>query len=480
MAFKAVPAAYLKRQGYNPKEDFGDVGAFPEIDHIVQYPLGMGKNSNNNHNNNNSFVSKTLPITVDAEGNFVFNAIARQNENSKKIVYSHHNDIIPNVLLNNKGEEEETKAAIEKIVNNVRLRGAQDSKYIKYEQSCSEFNSGAKERIIRMVEKHVDPLDPPKFKHKRVPKASSGSPPVPVMHSPPRFVTVEDKQEWRIPPCISNWKNQKGYVIPLDKRLAADGRGLQDVEINDNFAKLAECMYVAEEKAREGVLMRSKVKKEMVVKEKERREKELRGLARKARYEREREKVKESREEREERMQREKIRREAKDAAMRKKRKISRDRDRDVSERVALGMAYTGGKGEEVMCDQRLFNQEKGMGSGFANDDDKYNVYDKGLFTAQPTLSTLYKPKKDTDEEMYGNVADDKVKNTERWFKPDKGFTGASGKREREEQDPFGLDRFVSDVKRGKKALDKIGSGGTMRASGGGGSSSRGDYGGGR
>ena len=32
-----------------------------------------------------------------------------------------------------------------------------------------------------------------------------------------------------IPPCISNWKNNKGYTIPLDKRLAADGRGLQDV-----------------------------------------------------------------------------------------------------------------------------------------------------------------------------------------------------------------------------------------------------------
>jgi SNW domain-containing protein 1 len=32
-----------------------------------------------------------------------------------------------------------------------------------------------------------------------------------------------------IPPCISNWKNNKGFTIPLDKRLAADGRGLQDV-----------------------------------------------------------------------------------------------------------------------------------------------------------------------------------------------------------------------------------------------------------
>lgn len=557
ITFKQVPA-YLKRQGFRPKnpEDFGDGGAFPEI-HLAQYPLGMGRNKSNKPG------AKTLPVTVDAQGNVVFDAIVRLNENSKKIVYSQHKDIIPKILKNegdldtvvDEEEElqkeiqetaEETKAAIEKIVN-VRLSAAQpsnvarqsgESQYIKYKpsQQSAAFNSGAKERIIRMVEMPVDPLDPPKFKHKRVPKAS-GSPPVPVMHSPPRPVTVKDQQDWKIPPCISNWKNPKGYTIPLDKRLAADGRGLQDVQINDNFAKLSEALYVAEQKAREAVSMRSKVQKEMAMKEKERKEQELRALAQKARSERtgaaasmpvasdrgrsesvdprgdydnydrerererEREGPKETREEREERIQREKIREErrrerererrleAKDAAMGKKSKITRDRDRDISEKVALGMASTGGKGGEVMYDQRLFNQEKGMDSGFATDD-QYNVYDKGLFTAQPTLSTLYKPKKDNDEEMYGNADEqlDKIKNTER-FKPDKAFTGASeragSKRERpvefekeEEQDPFGLDRWVSDLKKGKKPLDKIGSGGTMRASGGGGSSSRDDYGG--
>ena len=38
----------------------------------------------------------------------------------------------------------------------------------------------------------------------------------------------KDQQEWKIPPCISNWKNSKGYTRPLEKLLAADGRGLQD------------------------------------------------------------------------------------------------------------------------------------------------------------------------------------------------------------------------------------------------------------
>ena len=61
-------------------------------------------------------------------------------------------------------------------------------------------------------------------------------------------------------------------------------------------------------------------------------------------------------------------------------------------------------------------------------------------------------------------------------FKPDKGFSGASeraGPRDRpvefenEEADPFGLDQFLTEVKKGKKAMEKVGGGGTMRASAG-------------
>ncbi|KAK0604202.1 hypothetical protein LWI29_013100 [Acer saccharum] len=200
---KPVPP-YLNRQGFIPRkiEDFGDGGAFPEI-HIAQYPLDMVK----------------------------------QNENAKKIVHSQLKDLIPKILMNDEESEEdeeeekqreideitqETKAALKKIVN-VKLSAAQPKNVPQQSQDS------------KMVEKPVDyknqqPVEPPKFKHKRVPKAS-GSPPVPIMHSPPRPVTVKDQQDWIISPCISNWKNPKGYTIPLDKRLAADGRGLQEVQI---------------------------------------------------------------------------------------------------------------------------------------------------------------------------------------------------------------------------------------------------------
>ena len=56
--------------------------------------------------------------------------------------------------------------------------------------------------------------------------------------------------------------------------------------INDNFAKMTEALYVAEQSARQAVEMRSKVQKELALKEKEKKDRELRDLAIKARMDR--------------------------------------------------------------------------------------------------------------------------------------------------------------------------------------------------
>jgi hypothetical protein len=71
----------------------------------------------------------------------------------------------------------------------------------------------------------------------------------------------------------------KGYTIPLDKRLAADGRGLQTVHINENFSKLAEALYIADRKAREAIEMRAKMEKTLAEKEKAKKEDDLKQLA---------------------------------------------------------------------------------------------------------------------------------------------------------------------------------------------------------
>ena len=146
-------------------------------------------------------------------------------------------------------------------------------------------SDAAKQRVIRMVEAQVDPIEPPKHKFKKVP-GGPPSPPAPVLHSPPRKLTVADQASWKVPPCISNWKNARGYTIPLDKRLAADGRGLQETTINNKFASLSEALYVVERKAAEDIRVRNQVRKQMAMKEKEDSEKELRDMASRARMER--------------------------------------------------------------------------------------------------------------------------------------------------------------------------------------------------
>ena len=53
-----------------------------------------------------------------------------------------------------------------------------------------------------------------------------------------------------------------------------------------------------------------------------------------------------------------------------KKSKYTRDADRDIGEKMALGMQTGGGKLEgEAQFDSRLFNQSQGMDSGFGRED---------------------------------------------------------------------------------------------------------------
>nr|NVI70217.1 Bx42 [Cucujiformia] len=222
------------------------------------------------------------------------------------------------------------------------------TEFIRYtpSQQGAAYNSGAKQRIIRLVEAQVDPMEPPRFKiNKKIPRGPP-SPPAPVLHSPTRRVTVKEQKEWKIPPCISNWKNAKGYTVPLDKRLAADGRGLQQLHINENFAKLAEALYIADRKAREAVETRAQLEKKLAQKEKEQKEEHLRQLAQRARDERAGIRVAPSEksaddEERERDMLRQDRHKErARErnlarAAPDKRSKLQRERERDISEQIA-------------------------------------------------------------------------------------------------------------------------------------------------
>lgn len=253
--------------------------------------------------------SNALAVQLDADGKVKYDVLARQGHSSDHIVYSKLSDLLPAEMLDENDEcwkkpsqeevdetTERTRLALMKLTKSklasampVRCAEKQGpTQYIRFtpSQQGAAFNAGAKQRLITMVDAQVDPMEPPKFKiNKKIPRGAP-SPPPPVMHSPTRKTTVKEQKEWKIPPCISNYKNAKGYTVPLDKRLAADGRGLQQNHINEKFAKLAEALYIADRKAREAVETRAQLEKKLAQKEKEQKEEHLRQLAQKARDER--------------------------------------------------------------------------------------------------------------------------------------------------------------------------------------------------
>ncbi|XP_047395040.1 SNW domain-containing protein 1 isoform X1 [Sciurus carolinensis] len=469
------PPPYGYRKGWIPRllEDFGDGGAFPEI-HVAQYPLDMGRKKK---------MSNALAIQVDPEGKIKYDAIARQGQSKDKVIYSKYTDLVPKEVMNaddpdlqRPDEEaikeitEKTRVALEKSVSQkvaaaMPVRAADKlapAQYIRYtpSQQGVAFNSGAKQRVIRMVEMQKDPMEPPRFKiNKKIPRGPP-SPPAPVMHSPSRKMTVKEQQEWKIPPCISNWKNAKGYTIPLDKRLAADGRGLQTVHINENFAKLAEALYIADRKAREAVEMRAQVERKMAQKEKEKHEEKLREMAQKARerragikthVEKEDGEARERDEIRHDRRKERQHDRNLSRAAPDKRSKLQRNENRDISEVIALGVPNPRNS-NEVQYDQRLFNQSKGMDSGFAGGEDEiYNVYDQAWRGGKDMAQSIYRPSKNLDKDMYGDDLETRIKTNR--FVPDKEFSGSDRRqRGREgpvqfEEDPFGLDKFLEEAK---------------------------------
>ncbi|XDG02034.1 hypothetical protein ABKA04_001649 [Annulohypoxylon sp. FPYF3050] len=497
------PPPYGQRTGWRPRgqEDFGDGGAFPEIP-VAQYPLSMGKESG---------TSNALAIQVDATGKVKYDAIARQGHGEGRIVHSSFKDLIPlrqradagEINLERPSEQEvaETKDRTAKALaalvsgavaaqkpKNVNVGNRKDPTFVRYTPANQMGdNSKKQDRIMKIVERQKDPMEPPKFKHKKIPRGPP-SPPPPVMHSPPRKLTAEDQEMWKIPPPVSNWKNPKGFTVPLDKRLAADGRGVQDITINDKFAQFSEALFMADRHAREEVRQRALMQQRLAEKEKAQKEENLRMLAQKAREERggaskrrdsrssrdsrsrsrsysysesgsdsdssevrERERARQERRREEERKLRQ-----SRMGAERRIQVMAREQNRDISEKVALGLAKPTAQAES-MYDSRLFNQTSGFDSGFNED----NPYDKPLFAAQDAISSIYRPSQNMDEfedEGAGDRELSKIQKTSRFGEVlGKGTFKGTGEAEAREgpvqfekdtatNDPFQMDKFMAEV----------------------------------
>jgi len=423
------PPPYGKRQGWAPRSlaDYGDGGAFPEI-HVAQYPLDMGKSSN--------LTQKVVPLQVDKDGRVMWDAVLKQGVSKDKLQvwtrpedsrekWSKEEELDKPSLEIDMLNTERTQKALELQLNGKIQAGLpqkaaeKEPEFVRYtpNPNAPGYTPNCKERVIRITEKPQDPLNPPKFKHKKVPRGPP-SPPPPVHHSPARKLTAKDQKDWKVPPCVSNWKNIKGYTIPLDKRLAADGRNLQDVAVNDKFAALSEDLYLAERKAREEIKIRNDMVRQKKVREEEVREQSLRDLAMQARTQRAELETKgpgtagESGKEADARQSRMEVLKERQREIERdqrlelagKKNKRGREEDRDVSERIALGQVSQP-TSQEAQYDARLFNQSAGMDSGFhGGDDAKCDLYSKPLF-ADRSEAGIYKYDKDRMDQTKGRLA---------------------------------------------------------------------------
>ncbi|VDB82892.1 unnamed protein product [Peniophora sp. CBMAI 1063] len=509
---------YGQRRGWKPtsQEDFGDGGAYPECP-IAQYPIEMGKKKMSSGN--------TLALQTDKDGNVRYDAIAQQGQRDGKKVQSQFKDLVPLFYRKDLTEEEKemarpseeevaettekTRLALEKITqgkiktaNPSTVPGASGkTQFIRY--TPGQQNGGAmQQRIIKMTEVVEDPLEPPRFKHKKIPRGPP-SPPPPVLRSPPRKATAQEQKEWMIPPSVSNWKNNKGFTIPLDKRLAADGRGLQDVTINDNFAKFSEALFVADRHAREEVRQRALMQQKLAQKEKEAKEENLRLLAQRAREERsgiapratgpsadsaaamknslaaydsdsdtepsEDEEDEEAAKLRDQ-MRQEKRREREREMRMnnmgteQRAKMLARQQNRDISEKIALGLAKPT-MAKESMLDARLFNQES-LSTTFG-DEDSYGLYDKPLFHGSTAAAAIYKARgniTEGNEDSFGGGTEEgigKALDNDRFGlgRAQVGFEGAADQEvrdgpvqfEKDTSDVFGVDKFLDEAKSGKK-----------------------------
>lgn len=139
-------------------------------------------------------------------------------------------------------------------------------------------------KTIEVAKYKEDPMLPPKFKLRKN-RHRPPSPPPPVLKPPTtEKVTKELKDKWNIPSALSNWKNNKGFAISLDKRVkaASGGKSEQLAPLNvEKFGDLASALDTAERDAREEIKVRNERLLEAARREEEERELKMRLLSEK-------------------------------------------------------------------------------------------------------------------------------------------------------------------------------------------------------
>jgi len=302
------------------------------------------------------------------------------------------------------------------------------------------------------------------------------------------------------------------------------------VYINDNFAKLSESLYVADRHAREEVRQRALMQQKIAEKQKASKEENLRLLAQRAREERnvgpssaavarpgalksalaaygsdsesgsgsgseaeKSDKEDEDDADEEARKIRDQMRRDKKQererelrmnnmGAEQRAKHFAREQNRDISEKIALGLAKPT-LSKESMLDSRLFNRESLQGA--FGDEENYNLYDRPLFHGSSAAAAIYKSRgamNEGNDETLGGGTEEGISNAlanDRFGLGSSklgrglGFEGSVEEGSKDgpvqfekdvsimptgDADVFGVDKFLDEAKRGvKRGLDTSG-----------------------
>ena len=277
----------------------------------------------------------------------------------------------------------------------------------------------------------VDPLSNLKYRHHKIPLSNTNEKNfVPVLQEPSAPLSLEEQKKWKIPPCVNMSNNPKGLVIPLDIRLANDGRNLREYKANKNFAKFADILTLTEKNVRKEIEERNKIAQSIQIAAAMKKEQELKEAAKQARMERKsfqnnysntsnmiysldtsdilsnknkednylinnkRKRSLNSEEEKEimERKERNELREIRKKEIEYERRaeliKKYEKEGRDINDKILLGQNNMINNNNVV--DSRLYELEGGIENPFDYNED-CEVYDKPLFNGKNKLSNIYK-----------------------------------------------------------------------------------------
>lgn len=177
---------------------------------------------------------------------------------------------------------EETKAVINKMLNNKEeMTGKNEPQFVNYKTSELVGEDRGRNRNIQITNYQQDPMLPPQHKLRKN-RHTETSPPPPILKNTSGSVklTKEEHAKWNIPAAVSNWKNNQGFTISLDKRMKAASSSDLPPEVNlDKLASLSSALDDADKQAREDIRLRNEIRKEMAEKQQIEKQQKLQELA---------------------------------------------------------------------------------------------------------------------------------------------------------------------------------------------------------